>query len=115
MAKGKKKAVKAAAGSESTSNGTKRYVYEKRDAKTASGRTVVDCGDAIAVALRGKDFKEIKGILKENGAEINKAWDDIHVGRAKMSASNVLRGMVRRGEKVKVDGRIIKDLAAPAA
>lgn len=118
MASAKKKAgaKKAPAVEEGAANGTKRYKYAKVEGvKTTTGRTVVDCGDAIAVALRGKDFSEVKTILKENGADVNKAWDAIHVGRAKMSASNVLRGMVRRGEKVKIDGRIVKTLDAATA
>lgn len=60
-------------------------------------------GDDIAAILKGAD---IAAIALENGIELSR-WAGKNAGMVRMNLGNVLRGMVRRGEKVTISGQTI--------
>lgn len=107
-AKAKAKAKKAAASSDSDIFDREKYQYEAdKEHKTAGNRASVNNGDRLAQALTGKDGAAMKKVLKENGLDWNPAWDDKNQGMQKMNATNRLRAAIKRGEKIKVDGKTI--------
>lgn len=109
-AKAKVKAKKPADGEQTDLFDRDRYSYERHDTKTAGGRKSVNSGDRVALALMGKDSGEMKKLLKENGLEWNPRWDDLNEGMRKMNSANRLRAAVKRGEKIKIDGKTVASL-----
>lgn len=107
----KAKAKKTAKSHDSDLFDREKYQYEAdKEHKTAGGRPSVNNGDRLATALTGKTGADMKKILKENGLEWNPEWDARNEGMQKMNASNRLRAAVKRGEKVKIDGKSIASL-----
>lgn len=84
-----------------------------KDAKTASGRSSIDCGDPLAEALRGKTAAEVVDLVAANGGEPNPNWENLNQGMARMSAGNVLRRLAKRTEGITIDGKVIKLEATP--
>lgn len=84
--------------------------YKQNDTKTASGRKGIDVGDRIAKALRGLDVKAVVKAVKDNGGTVNPNWEKLNPGLARMAAGNVLRGLVRKGTTVEVEGTKIASL-----
>ncbi len=60
-------------------------------------------GDDIAAILKGAD---IAAVALENGIDLNR-WAGKNAGMVRMNLGNVLRGMVRRGEKVTIAGQMV--------
>lgn len=93
-----------------------RYKYEANGVKTASGRKSVDAGDAVAVALRGKTADDVVALVEANGGQVKPNWASLNPGLRRMSASNVLRGLLSKNGKITVDGtEIVKPVAANTA
>lgn len=95
----------------------KRYRYAPNGVSTPSGRKSVDTGDAVAVALRGKSAQDVVDLVIANGGQSRENWGNLNPGLLRMSASNVLRGLLSRNGKIVVDGaEIVKAVTtAPAA
>lgn len=91
---------------------TEKYQYEKADAKTAGGRRCVDNADRVASMLRGKSIDDIRAIFKANKLEFRSNWDDLNPGLVRMSAGNVLRGLVRKGTSIKIDNKSVASLGS---
>lgn len=114
--KAKAKKVRKAKASNGTTKSVvdlSRYSYEKAaDAKTPSGRACVDNADGIAEALRGKSVEDIEAIFAKNkiGDSFKPSWRKLNPGLARMSAGNVLRGIVRKGTPIKVGSETVKAL-----
>jgi hypothetical protein len=106
---GKKKARNKAANGESKSVIDRlKYQYEQSDVKTASGkRKTVDNGDDVAQVLRGKTAEEALTIAELNGATRDQIgnWKTKNPGMVRMNVGNFLRGVARKGGKIKVSGR----------
>lgn len=68
------------------------------------------CGDAFAEAFTSAcrngegefDIDALRSVASTNGIDLDARWGHLNVGQRRMNLSNVLRGMVRRGEKVTV-------------
>ena len=109
-----KTAKKAARKASRNSNGksiiadTFRSQYKKDKAhKTESGAPSVHCGDGLASAMAGLDNDTITKVARENKVDAGK-WSSLNPGQIRMNLGNVLRGMIRRGEKVTVQGKAVK-------
>lgn len=85
-----------------------KYAYQKNGVKTPSGRPAVDNGDALAVAIRGKNAAECIALVEENGEEVPARWAELNIGMQRMNASNVLRRLAKSEEGVKIDGQTIR-------
>lgn len=72
--------------------------YVTTDIKTASGRKSVDCGDAVAIKMRGKTMDELKEIAtKADLTERYKVWaKNLNPGQVRMALGNALRGIERQ-------------------
>lgn len=81
----------------------------KAKAKTAGGGN----GDALDTAMRnawlGADTPEVAflSLCDENGVDSGR-WMHLNHGMRRMNLGNVLRGMLKRGEKVTIRGKNIK-------
>lgn len=75
-----------------------------------------NCGDAMAKAFKAVcDEYEDKAdgvvvIAKANGIDLSR-WEGKNPGMVRMNLGNVLRGMVKRGEKVKIGSKTYKQAA----
>lgn len=58
-------------------------------------------GDTLAVAMKDAEFQDLRKAAEANGIDIHR-WDHCNAGQVRMNLSNVLRGMIRRGEYVVV-------------
>jgi len=79
--------------------------------KTESGGPSITNNDNLAWALKGKTEEELFHVAVENGLEAK--WDDlanVNKGMRRMTIGIILRGMVRRGEQVTVQGDPIEKL-----
>lgn len=61
-------------------------------------------GDDIAALLKDAD---LGAVATANGIDLNR-WAGKNHGMVRMNLGNVLRGMVRRGEKVTIGGKSVK-------
>ncbi len=64
-------------------------------------------GDDIAALLKEANLAEV---AKANGIDLNR-WAGRNNGMVRMNLGNVLRGMIRRGEKVIINGKTVKQAA----
>lgn len=86
---------------------TFRSQYKKdKSKKTESGAPSVHCGDVLASSMAGLDNDGIAKVARENKVDADK-WSKLNFGQIRMNLGNVLRGMIRRGEKVTVSGKSI--------
>jgi len=87
-----------------------RYRYEANGIKTKAGRKSVDNGDPIATAIRGMDADQVVELVRSNGgAELIKpGWATLNPGLRRMTASNVLRGLLSRNKQVQIGDSLIK-------
>lgn len=104
----------------------------KARAAVATGKTIVrdeyrknynkddNCGDAIAVAMTaylkpGKDGKvgkvldmdRLKKLAEDNDIQLSR-WAALNNGQKSMNLRNVLRARAKKGDKVKIAGRIFE-------
>lgn len=92
-------AKKAITGSIIDADKAKNYKVSAK-VKTASGRKAVDCDDAVAKQLRGKNDEELAKIAREAGViDRWKGWDKLNPGQRRMALGNVLRGLKRNKSK----------------
>jgi hypothetical protein len=85
-----------------------RSQYKKvKGVKTESGAPAVHCGDGLAGLMAGLDNDAIAKVGRENKVDVAK-WSKLNPGQVRMNLGNVLRGMIRRGEKVTVQGKTAK-------
>ena len=67
--------------------------------KSSSGRSSLDCGDAVALALRGRSDEDLGKLAVANGLTDQwDKWSHLNAGQRRMSLGNVLRAMVKRGQ-----------------
>lgn len=77
-----------------------RYQYNSNGFKTGSGRKAVDCGDTVAVAIRGMSPDDVVALVPLNGGEVKEAWSLLNSGQRRMSAGNVLRRLLKTNGKL---------------
>jgi hypothetical protein len=67
--------------------------------------------DSVAYGLLGADDGELRDVLEENGA-IGQIEGKTYPnqGMFRMAAGAILRGKLRRGESIKIKGKIVKTL-----
>jgi len=89
-----------------------KYKYEATEIKTADGKKkkVVDNGDRVSAALRGLSADEVVKVAKANGIEIKDSWANLNEGMRRMAAGNALRGVVRSGKSIDVNGKKVASL-----
>jgi hypothetical protein len=92
-----------------------RYKYAANEHKTASGRASVDNGDQVAVAIRGKDADAVVALVEANGGQAKPNWKTLNPGLRRMSAANVLRGLLSKNGKITVEGNEIVKVEKPKA
>ena len=71
------------------------------------------CGDEYAAAFAAAiktdkgtvDMAMLASIAAQNGVDFSR-WDHLNPGQRRMNLGNVLRGMVRRGEVIRIAGRV---------
>lgn len=108
--KGAKKARKTKTDGTGSVIDRSKHKYQVHEVKTASGkRKSVDNSDRIAAALRGLDADGVKKVAKDNGLTLKEYPNE---GMLRMNVGNMLRGMVRRKEKVNIDGKSVASLGA---
>lgn len=95
-------------------------------AAVAKGKTIVkdeyranytkddNCGDAVAKAITAYvkvdgalDMDRLKKLAEDNDLSLSK-WSGLNNGQKSMNLRNVLRARSKRGEKVKIAGRIFE-------
>lgn len=97
---------------EATTSLYTRYAtrYIKTDTKTASGkRKSFDCGDAIAVAFRGKPQEFLIEVCKENFIDA-KPWKNLNPGRFRMQVGRALRNVFKRDGVILIAGKKVREL-----
>lgn len=67
--------------------------------RSASGNSSLDNGDDVAVKLRGRDIKEVYGIVAKTTGEsernLRKLYGHLNVGMQRMNLGNKYRGALR--------------------
>lgn len=73
--------------------------------KTAAGNPVVDSGDEVAVALRGKDLAQVYEVVAKRIGEsvpaLKKKYGHLNLGQQRMNLGNRLRGHLNAKAKPK--------------
>jgi len=80
-----------------------RSRYEKMDVTTSSGRPAIGVKDGVTAALVGLDEGNLDKVCRENGIDPLR-YSHLNPGMYRMTVANKLRGMLRRAEKVTVNG-----------
>ena len=91
----------------------RRSQYERLPAdKTKGLKPYTSNGDTVALAVRGMDRDAMLQLAVDNGIEPEKLTklEALNNGQVKMGVSNMLRARIKKGEKVKINGRIIAAL-----
>lgn len=92
----------------------KRYQYSRIKIRNKDGKAIYSAGnkDAVARAMLGLDKAGLVEVMNDHDLKdkVGKHAKGKNVGHFRMILGQALRGMVNRGEKVKVQGHVIKDL-----
>lgn len=103
MAKAKKKAAPKKEAGTRTIGGKVVDLSSYQKAKSASGSTSLNNGDAVATKLQGKDLKEVYELAaKATGETVNalKAkYGKLNAGMQRMSLGNRIRGAANAKDK----------------
>lgn len=105
----KKKAVKKSKKTDGTVIDREKYDYDTQVVKDKDGKNkrVTSNGDRIAEALKTLDAEGVKKVAKDNGLTLK---DYPNAGMLRMNVGNMLRGKVRKGEKVTINGKTVASL-----
>lgn len=90
-----------------------KYGYEAvtREVEGGKKRKSYDNADNVAKALRNKTDAEVEKIAKDNElGDKFKSLSHLNPGMRRMSIGNTLRGIIRKGGKVKVDNKNVASL-----
>lgn len=94
-----------------------RYKYDRVKFVGADGktRTSANNGDSIAQAMLGMTPDEVMHVVEENGLaeKLAKHYRKLNPGHFRMVVGNALRATIKKGGKVKVNGRWISSLDQP--
>lgn len=73
--------------------------------KTPAGNPVIDCGDEVATALRGKDLAQVYEVVAkrigESVASLKTRYGKLNLGQQRMNLGNRLRGYLNAKQKAK--------------
>lgn len=69
------------------------YVKVRRD----DGRRTMDCGDAVATALRSLILAQVLELVYSVAPELDGRWVGLNNGQKSMNARNALRRMIKAG------------------
>ena len=69
------------------------YVKVRRE----DGRRSMDCGDAVAVALRSLTLAQVLELVCSVAPELDGRWTGLNNGQKSMNARNALRRMIKAG------------------
>lgn len=93
-----------------------RETYVK--ARTAAGKTSLNCGDEVASMLAGLTLDDVYDIadtaLNLKAAELKEMYAKLNDGMQKMTLSNRIRGAVNKDAKLEDGGALLGELQAIA-
>lgn len=79
------------------------YETTKVKMKDGTTRTSKDCGDEVAIKLRGKTMDELEALAEKEGFgdNFNKSWKHLNAGMVRMNLGNKMRAKLRAKENNK--------------